>query len=68
MTEFEEEIKKVLEPTKPKDCFECAFFGDKPKNLNILFEFLCRKGLFWFLCGGKQGIKKKYLDGDEKKK
>lgn len=58
MNEFNERIEKILEPIKPKDCFECVFFGAENLITGLAsFPSLCAKDLLWFKCGGKQGIK-----------
>ncbi len=63
MSEFKERIEEVLEPIKPKDCFECVFFGAVNLLLGISsFPSLCQKDLLWFNCKGEKGVKKEDPD------
>ncbi len=53
--------KNMLKNEKPKDCFECVFFGEDGEHLiggRAHFPSLCEKDLLWFKCGGKYGLKK----------
>ena len=49
------------ENERPKDCFECVFFGKNGEHLisgKAHFPSLCEKDLLFFKCRGKQGVKK----------
>ena len=59
------EIKGFI-PQKPKDCFECRYFGASGEHLlsgKAHFPSLCEKDLLWLKCKGNEGIKKEENDG-----
>lgn len=54
------EIKGFI-PQKPKDCFECRYFGESGEHLasgKAHFPSLCEKDLLWLRCKGNEGMKR----------
>jgi len=57
----DKEELKTCEEEKPKDCFECVYFGENGEHIlsgKAHFPSLCEKDWLWFNCNGEYGVRK----------